>query len=196
MTADLNESIRPRKLAHVVLRTNERFEEMCQWYRDVLNAWDVHKAPMICFMTYDEEHHRLAMKKVPGVTDRPSGTVGLEHIAFTYASLGDLLTTYGRLKEAGIKPLICVNHGVTMSLYYQDPDRNRVELQADSFESSSEANDLMASEAFSLNPIGVMFDPDDLLERHRAGVPDDELRVWPDPPQPVDPAIMKTLSAN
>ena len=69
-----------------------------------------------------------------GATEQPASNArGLEHVAFTYASLGDLLDTYERLRELGITPYWSINHGPTTSLYYRDPDGNGIELQIDSF---------------------------------------------------------------
>jgi len=50
--------------------------------------------------------------------------VGVNHVAYTYANLGDLLDTYARLKQLGITPYWPIHHGVTLSFYYQDPDWN------------------------------------------------------------------------
>ena len=88
---------------------------------------------------------------------------GTDHIAFAHADLGDLLYTYARLKREGIEPYWCVNHGPTTSMYYKDPDGNRVELQVDNFPTADEANAWMRSGEFAANPIGVVFDPDALL---------------------------------
>src|SRR5689334_906384 len=121
----------PSKFAHAVLRTN-KFKEMVEWYRTVLQAEVVSQNEMLAFMTYDDEHHRLAIAAIPGLADRPRHCTGLDHLAYTYANLGDLVATYERLKAAGITPVMPINHGPTLSLYYRDPDGNKVELQIDS----------------------------------------------------------------
>ena len=123
----------PSKFAHAVLRTN-KFKEMVQWYKTVLEAEVVFENQMLAFMTYDDEHHRLAIAGFPGVVDRAPHSAGLDHLAYTYASLGDLVATYERLKAVGITPLVPINHGLTLSMYYRDPDGNKVELQIDNFE--------------------------------------------------------------
>ena len=122
--------VKPRQLAHVVRRTS-RFEELVRWYCTVLNAEVVHSDGMLAFLTYDEEHHRIAIADIPGLPDQPPMAAGTDHIAFTYGDLGDLLHTFRRLKAAGIEPFWCINHGPTTSLYYKDPDGSRVELQVD-----------------------------------------------------------------
>ena len=89
----------PSKLAHFVVRT-PRYEETVRWYQTVLGARVVFSNPMLTFMTYDDEHHRVAVINVPGIPDARRKPAGIDHIAFTFATLGDLLHTYRRLKQA------------------------------------------------------------------------------------------------
>ena len=100
---------------------------------------------------------------------------GLHHTAFTFASMQDFLDNYVRLRDRGIRPFFCVNHGPTTSMYYRDPDGNRVELQIDNFATAKEGQDWLKTPAFDRNPIGVEYDPDDLVMRFNAGVPAAEL---------------------
>jgi hypothetical protein len=62
-----------------------------------------------------------------------------------------------------------VNHGVTTSLYYNDPDGNMLETQVDNFDTAEETNAYMSSPAFMENPIGADFDPEELIGRIEAG---------------------------
>jgi catechol-2,3-dioxygenase len=119
--------------------------------------------------------------------------VGLDHIAFTYPDVADLLHTYERLRDAGITPFWPINHGVTVSLYYRDPEGNRIELQADAFADMDDAKSYMRSEAFATNPIGVMFDPEDLLRRLKAGEPAQSLLRRPPLPDGKTPMDMLRL---
>jgi hypothetical protein len=101
--------------------------------------------------------------------------VGVDHVAYTYPSLSDLLANYSQLKECGIEPYWCIHHGITVSMYYSDPDGNQMEFQVDSYTSNEEANAYMAGPHFAANPIGVEFDPDGWLARLRDGTPPSEL---------------------
>lgn len=165
----------PIKLAHVVLRTNN-FANMVEYYKTFLGAEVIYKNEFLAFLTYDEEHHRIAIAGVPGTKGKDIESSGLEHIAFSFASLGDLLLTYRQRKQKGINPVWPVNHGPTTSIYYRDPDRNMIETQVDNFESPDEATDFMNSELFSENPIGTDFDPEDLIKRLQSGVSEAELK--------------------
>jgi catechol-2,3-dioxygenase len=166
--------VRPEKFAHFVLRTRN-LEEAIAWYRMVLGMEIVFRNDAIAFMTYDEEHHRLALVATPQEATPAPGAIGLDHVAYTLRSLGDLLSTYKRLKAEGILPVWPINHGPTTSLYYQAPDGIRVEFQVDNFETEAELKGWMESEAFARNPIGVPFDPDKLLARYEQGDPVEEL---------------------
>jgi catechol-2,3-dioxygenase len=172
-------SIRPRKFVHVVYRTR-RFEQMLQWYQTVFGAKVQHQNPALAFLTYDDEHHRFAFANLdvlkPGGSEKDRrGLVGVDHLAYTYGSLKDLLENYAQLKAKGIKPYWCVHHGITVSMYYADPDGNQMEFQVDCFESSEEANAFMEGPHFAANPIGVEYDPDEWLNKVRAGTPASEL---------------------
>jgi catechol-2,3-dioxygenase len=179
----------PKQLAHVVRRTT-RYDAMVKWYTTVLGAEVVHGDGTLAFLTYDQEHHRIAIACLPGLAEQPPMAAGTDHIAFTYADLGDLLYTYQRLKKEGIEPFWCINHGPTTSLYYKDPDGNRVELQIDNMPANEAIDAWMRSGAFAANPIGVTFDPEALLARYRAGEPFESLVERPPLPEGKTPFDM------
>ncbi|MFT4570770.1 MAG: catechol-2,3-dioxygenase [Hyphomicrobiaceae bacterium] len=179
----------PAYLAHIVRRTSQP-AALVDWYKQVLGARVVYSDETLAFLTYDEEHHRLAIIAIPGLPARSEYGVGTDHVAFTYTDLGDLLYTFERLKGAGIEPFWCINHGPTTSLYYKDPDGNCIELQIDNFASPAETDDWLKSGAFTANPIGVIFDPQDLLARYKAGEPTQDLVARPSLPEGVSPFDM------
>lgn len=179
-TAKSRGRIAPVKLAHVVLRTHPaRKDALANWYRTVLEAEAMCDSEALTFLAYDQEHHRIAIIGMPGLKDREDGCVGVHHIAFTYAALGDLLLTYERLKAQGIRPEMTINHGPTTSMYYFDPDKNTVELQVDNVPEEKFA-EYFANGEFAANPIGIKFDADELLARYRAGVAEEQLLKRPD----------------
>ncbi|RYF72087.1 MAG: biphenyl 2,3-dioxygenase [Comamonadaceae bacterium] len=173
----------PRRLAHVALRTNQ-LASMVDWYCKVLGAHVAYESSKVAFLTYDEEHHRIALLALDDYAPRlDKPCIGHYHTAFAYDALSDLLGNYLRLREQGVLPYRTINHGPTVSMYYADPDGNQIELQVDSFPDAEATNAWMRSEAFSRNPIGIDFDPDDMLARFRAGVPETELMRRPDTAQ-------------
>ncbi|MFJ8968537.1 VOC family protein [Streptomyces anulatus] len=177
----------PRKLAHVVLYSSQ-VPVMRDWYLKVLDAQVVYETPAGVFLTYDEEHHRIAIA-APDAAAKLGGGAGelaggnaeegrsrtLGHIAFTYATLQELLENWERLAEDAVLPFLAVNHGPTTSMYYADPDGNHIELQIDNFSTVEEGTAFMKSDGFAGNPFGEAFDPADMLAELRAGASAEEL---------------------
>jgi catechol 2,3-dioxygenase-like lactoylglutathione lyase family enzyme len=165
----------PDLLAHFVVKT-ARAKEMISWYGKVFGARVVHDGAQVTFLSWDEESHRLALVKLPRfvryvfpLARIRRKTYGLDHLAFTYHSLEPLLRNYERLKHEGIRPVWAINHGPTTSLYYQDPEGIRLELQTENFATGEATARFLNSPEFAANPIGVDIDPDYLLERLDAG---------------------------
>jgi len=162
--------VRPKMLAHVVLKTRpESFPGMVQFYKTFLNAEASYENDFLSFLTYDEEHHRVAIGVFPGTGPHVPKSAGLAHFAFTFDNLHDLALAYRQRRENGILPFWCVNHGPTTSMYYKDPDGNEIETQVDNFDNPEDVNVFMKSTHFAENPIGTEFEPDDLIRRLESG---------------------------
>jgi len=157
----------PIKFAHVVLKTR-KYPEMVEWWCDFLGATVRHGNDFISFLSYDDEHHRMAIAAIPGLEDPNPKAAGVEHFAFTYASIDDLFDQYERMKAKGFAPYWTINHGMTLSAYYRDPEGNQVETQVDSM-TVPEADAFMAGPLFAANPIGINVDFETLTARYRAG---------------------------
>ena len=168
-------AIKPAKLSHVVIRTGD-LARLRSWYLTVLSARVSYENELVCFATYDDEHHRIGIVQLPGVANSPTGAMGpgLEHVSFAYPDLGTLLANYRRLKALGIEPFWTINHGPTVSMYYRDPDGNKVELQVDVFDTAEAVNAYLASH-YPENFMGIIFDPEDMIRRYEAGEPLEEL---------------------
>ena len=173
--------IAPSLFAHFVLRSSN-MQAMVDWYSTLLNMHVVKQNDFITFLTYDDEHHRLAIVNIPGLHKADEGTWGLAHVAYAFRDVGELLSTYCRLKAKGIVPYRPIHHGPTLSMYYHDPDGNSVEMQVDCFRTKAEASAYFQSEAFTSNPIGVDYDPEVLVAAYERGAPESELLRQPDGP--------------
>lgn len=166
--------LRPSRLSHLVLQT-PRFREMTDWYKTWLSAEPMLENDVVCFLTYDDEHHRVMIAHNPNLKPRDPAAAGVVHYAFAVETLEDLVNYYLRLKAKGIEPHECVNHGFTTSLYYHDPDANEVEIQVDNFKTRESLNEWFATGAFDRNFFGRRFDPEYMVERFRAGAPEDAI---------------------
>ncbi len=135
-------------------------------------------APVGAWLTNDAANHRLALLAFPDMSDdvdKDSHT-GIHHMAFEFPSLDELFENFARLRTLGISPPVCLDHGLTISMYYADPDRNAVELQVDNFHDWAKSSEYMkTSLEFAANPIGVLFDPDRAYDVLKTGKTHEEL---------------------
>ncbi len=121
---------RPTHLGHVNLYVRNA-ELSHKWYTDVLGLHTYHYRPgFAAFLSADLEHsHEVALMEVGD--DAPlqqKGQVGLNHLAWMMASLDDLKAAYWRLKEKGVKIDRIADHGLSLGIYFRDPDGNGIEV--------------------------------------------------------------------
>jgi catechol 2,3-dioxygenase-like lactoylglutathione lyase family enzyme len=181
--------VKPSKFAHVVLLTPDLGRSR-DWYLTVLDGHVGYENDMVCFLTYDEEHHRVGLVSVPGLVPRAPNSYGLDHLAFTYPTLGALLANYQYLRRRSIEPYWAINHGPTISMYYRDPDGNKVEMQYDVFANTADLEAFFAAGNYRENFMGIIFDPEELIARYEAGVSLEELVQRPKLPPGKTPCDM------
>lgn len=163
---------------HVTIKTS-RLPEMVAWYAAVVGAKVNFQDANNAWTTNDEANHRVAFLSVPGLEADPNKVkhTGMHHSAFEYASFADLMSSYERMKGQGIVPAFSLDHGLTTSLYYKDPDGNYVELQCDNFGDWAQSSEFMrTSKDFQSNPIGTFFDPERVSQAHSSGRSFDSLQ--------------------
>jgi len=171
----LDEVIIPARLHHVNLKAYH-FEEMREFYTALIGIHPVAEVGTFGWYTFDTANHRLALMHLPNFTERVEASAGMHHMAFEYDSLDDLMRTYLRLKKIGIVPAACLDHGMTTSFYYRDPDGNYIELQVDNFGlDPAVSTAFMHTPAFLANPIGVPINPESYLAAWQQGASLQEL---------------------
>lgn len=74
------------------------------------------------------EHHQLVLNPRPS---RHASGSPLDHISFRVGSLGDLRVIHSALKAASDTSVEAVSHGTTWSVYFRDPEGNRLEVFTD-----------------------------------------------------------------
>jgi catechol-2,3-dioxygenase len=175
-------------LSHLVVNTSN-YEPMKQWYLTVLEAEIGVESPThsACFLRTDQNHHRLGLFNV-AETDRSGsmaqpGSQGpsvarLNHFAFEYPTLHKLFDAHAHLADLAVTPRIALNHGPTMSIYYQDPDQNTVELFYDNGYTEERL-----IEFFEAGHVldGIPFDPAELAKELDGGKSIAEVTAWSSP---------------
>ncbi len=171
------------KLQHLGLVTGN-LDAMIEWYGKVLGMTVNHRrnAPpagaqggppfSMAFVSNDEVNHRIAFFGMPGVAvdpDKPRHA-RLQHVAFQYETLDELLGTYARLKGLGILPVMAIDEGLQTSFYYTDPDQNTVELNINNYGNEWTATEHMRSwPAAAERPRRVLLDPDKMIAGRKSG---------------------------
>ena len=116
------------RLGHVGLFCNDLMK-MRDFYSRVmgLTITDEDLERGICFLSAapDAEHHELAL-----VQAREPGqkTHNVQQVSFKVKTLDDVRAFYHRLQQEGMKIDRTVTHGIACSVYFYDPEDNRVEL--------------------------------------------------------------------
>jgi 2-polyprenyl-6-methoxyphenol hydroxylase-like FAD-dependent oxidoreductase/catechol 2,3-dioxygenase-like lactoylglutathione lyase family enzyme len=167
------------KFHHVNLKTT-RLQEMIDFYSALVGAEVLFQYEMGAWLSNDAANHRIALLAFPGFVDDPEKDTrtGLHHTAFEYGDFDELNRSYLRLKELGITPAFCLDHGMTFSYYYADPDGNHVELQCDVFGDWSKSSAWMReSLEFQQDPLGKFVDPDRVAAAYAQGTTFEQLHA-------------------
>jgi len=109
-------------------------ERMVEFYTRVLGLIVTDRGrldggPELAFLSRDpDEHHQMVL-----VTGRPAGAGYnvVNQISFKLPELADLKTMHTRVRAEGIEQFRIVTHGNAWSIYFADPEGNRVELFVD-----------------------------------------------------------------
>ena len=167
-------TIHPR-LQHCGLTTGN-LDAMVDWYEKVLGI-TVNKravAPAgtpfetVAFASNDEVNHRLSFFETPGLKtdgDRDDHA-RVQHIAFEYETLDDLLGTYVRLKKLGIPLLWAADQFIQTAIYYADPDGNIIELNVNNFTSDWTVTEQLKHLPAQLH---MNVDPEKMIAARKAG---------------------------
>jgi catechol-2,3-dioxygenase len=118
--------------SHAVLNVRD-LDGMLAFYTDVLGFKISDRGPLgrgapeIVFMSNDpDEHHQIAMVPIRGADGEPSGNP-LNHLAFRVGRFEDVKGLHQRLSDLAVD-ILPLSHGNTLSLYFNDPEGNGLEV--------------------------------------------------------------------
>jgi len=124
--------IQARRLGHVVLNVRDA-EKSRDFYTQTLGLKVAHEnlERGAVFLSFGKEHHDLALFQ-QATGEPPAKTQpGLHHVAWRLDNFEELQAAHRDLKAMGIPIESTVEHNVSRSIYFPDPDGNRVELYCD-----------------------------------------------------------------
>jgi catechol 2,3-dioxygenase len=126
--------IHPDRIGHVVIKVRD-LERSRRFYTEVLGLELMKQLPevkMVFLASNRRDHHELALAEVGQGAGAPHpNDIGLSHFAFRLKNMEDLRDAYRELKEHDVPISFTVNHGVTRSVYFLDPDGYQLEVYVD-----------------------------------------------------------------
>jgi len=90
------------------------------------------------FLSFGREHHDLALFQMATGEPPDASQPGLHHMAWQLGNFDELQAAYRELQAIGVPVESTIEHNVTRSVYFRDPDGNRVELYCDMVENGFE----------------------------------------------------------
>jgi catechol-2,3-dioxygenase len=132
--------IQTRKLGHVVLKVRDARKSK-EFYTRALGLKVAYEQTDwgAVFLSCGDQHHDLALFQLATGETPDDKQPGLHHMAWQLGSFEELQAAHRELGELGIKVDATIAHNVTRSIYFADPDGNRVELYCDMVEHGFEA---------------------------------------------------------
>jgi catechol-2,3-dioxygenase len=127
--------IQARKLGHIVLKVRNA-QTSKEFYTRALGLKVAHEDHDrgVVFLSFGTQHHDLALFQL-ATCEPPAATApGLHHTAWQLGSFEELQAAYRELLAMGVAVDSTIAHNVTRSVYFHDPDGNRVELYCDMFD--------------------------------------------------------------
>src|ERR1017187_1299587 len=121
------------RIGHVHLKVAD-LERALGFYRGILGFEIMQRlGDGAVFLSAGGYHHHIALNtwESLGGSPPPEGTTGLYHTAIVYPSRAALATALRGVLEAKIPLQGAADHGVSESIYLNDPDENGVELYCD-----------------------------------------------------------------
>ena len=148
------------QIGHVHLKVSD-LERSIAFYGDVLGLEVMQRyGPSAAFMSAGGYHHHLGLNtwESRGGSKPGPNTTGLYHAAFLYPTKAALGRAVARVLEKGVELNGYADHGVSLAIYFDDPDGNGIEIYWD-----RDRADWPRDENGQLTMVNDRFDLDELL---------------------------------
>ncbi|MBV8454462.1 MAG: VOC family protein [Deltaproteobacteria bacterium] len=126
--------IKTERIGHVVLKVRN-LEHSRAFYTEVLGMdvmMEIPAIPAVFLANNRRDHHEIALFEVGAEAEGlRTKQIGLAHVAFRLRNEQDLRAAYNEFKEKHVPISFTVDHGVTKSIYFRDPDGHELEVYCD-----------------------------------------------------------------
>ena len=133
--------VQPKRIGHVVINVKDLAVSE-YFYTEILGFQVALKRDGGTFLTCGKIHHDLALIQAPKDA-APAGGLGLNHFAVQIEDMDELKEIYLGLKDHGARIDHLTDHGMTKSVYFRDPDGNRIEYFFNTTETAEEGLAMM-----------------------------------------------------
>jgi catechol 2,3-dioxygenase-like lactoylglutathione lyase family enzyme len=136
MTNMTTAAVPPLRFSHIGFYVRD-LDAQAHFYRTVLGFTETDRGTLptptgladLVFLSRDpDEHHQVVL--VSGRPAEPHFNV-INQVSLKADSIGSLQRLYRDLAQRGVEELVAVTHGNAVSIYFCDPEGNRIELYAD-----------------------------------------------------------------
>jgi catechol-2,3-dioxygenase len=144
--------IQAQRLGHIVLKVRDAGKSR-DFYTQTLGLKVAHEDLKrgTVFLSFGREHHELALFQLATAEAPSAAQPGMHHMAWRLQNFEELREAYKELKAMGVQVESTVEHNVTRSVYFPDPDGNRVELYCDMTENGFETMQTVGPKREPLN---------------------------------------------
>ena len=147
--------IKAQRLGHIVLSVRDMKASTDFYTRTIgLKVASYKPERGQAFLSFGDDHHALALfqRAAPDAEPPADDQPGIQHIAWQLEDFAAVQAAWRELQEIGIPVERSVEHNVTRSIYFRDPDNNCVELFCNRWEKGFEA---MQTTRMSTAPLDV-----------------------------------------
>jgi len=126
--------VKPQRIGHLIIGVRN-IERSKAFYHGILGldvTVELQEPRMMLFASDSRDHHEIGCLEL-GENAEPQkpGQIGLNHIAFRMAGEKELIAAYKQLRAANVPVACTVDHGLTHSIYLNDPDGYTIEIYTD-----------------------------------------------------------------
>ncbi|WP_176594325.1 VOC family protein [Sphingobium sp. EM0848] len=124
--------IKIERVAHVVISVRD-MQKSRDFYTRILGLQVMGEIQGVIFLSAGgRDHHELGLAEIGSQADKAKiNEIGMLHFAFRLRNEDDLQEAYDTFLREGVEIAYTVNHGVTKSVYFYDPDGHELEVYAD-----------------------------------------------------------------
>ena len=135
--------VQPKRVGHVVLNV-KNVEASTKFYTEIIGFQIAKQSDTATFLTCGKIHHDLALfqSKQPDVKIKDG--LGLNHMALQVEDFDMLTKYYNALTTNNIAIDRTTDHGMTSSIYLEDPDGNGIELFCNNQENPADGLAIMS----------------------------------------------------